>query len=284
VFAITGLLMLIAYRLALLEQTQAAPLTEALFQSANAVLSLAFVSSVFYSLSRVTLIESAVQAASGTEPIHWSFAGFCLAMLVISLLATFVTRHPTGRRWYVVTTVGQAAVTLLAVHKLIDLNPWQQVELFSVLTGIALLTAGHVGWYREQDQESDLVSMCLLFGSLMAGVPLAIATWIDRSHNVFYPINEFGFLFVSVALFATGILFQLRTTTVIGTTATALYFLTLLIFIPWSRLNAVALAITIGGGVIFGSGLTLAFFRDRLLTLPDRIKHREGVFRVFNWR
>ena len=36
--------------------------------------------------------------------------------------------------------------------------------------------------------------------------------------------------------------------------------------------NAVALAITIGGGFIFGSGLILAFFRDRLLALPDRIK------------
>jgi len=63
-----------------------------------------------------------------------------------------------------------------------------------------------------------------------------------------------------------------------------LYFLTLLIFIPWSRLNAVALAITIGGGTIFGFGLILAFFRDRLLALPERIKQREGVFRVFNWR
>jgi len=65
---------------------------------------------------------------------------------------------------------------------------------------------------------------------------------------------------------------------------TALYFATLLLFIPWGRLNAVALAITISGGFIFGSGLILAFFRDRLLALPERIKQREGVFRIFNWR
>ena len=175
-------------------------------------------------------------------------------------------------------------VLLLAVHKLIDLNPWQQIELLAVMMGLLLLGIGHYGWYREQDQHSDLVSMSLLFGAILASVPLAIATWIDRGHNVFYPVNEFGFLFVSVALLATGILFQLKSTTMVGGGMTALYFATLLLFIPWGRLNAVALAITIGGGFIFGTGLILAFFRDRLLALPERIKQREGVFRIFDWR
>ena len=63
-----------------------------------------------------------------------------------------------------------------------------------------------------------------------------------------------------------------------------LYFLTLLILVPWSQLNSVAVAITVGGGILFGFGLTLAFFRDRLLVLPERIKQRKGVFRVLNWR
>ena len=51
-----------------------------------------------------------------------------------------------------------------------------------------------------------------------------------------------------------------------------------------ASVNTVATAITIGGGAIFGSGLVLAFYRDRLLALPDRIKQREGLFRVLNWR
>ena len=282
VFAVIGLGMLIAYRVSLLEQTAAAPLAEGLFQSANAVLSLAFISSVFYGLSRIANEE--IFAGGGVSEIDWTFAGFCIVMLGISVLAILVTQHPAGRRWYVVTTVGQAIVLLLAVHKLIDLNPWQQIELLAVLIGLFLLGIGHYGWYREQDQQSDLVSMSLLFGAILASVPLAIATWIDRGHNVFYPVNEFGFLFISVALLATGILFQLKSTTMVGSAMTFLYFVTLLLFIPWGRLNAVALAITIGGGFIFGSGLILAFFRDRLLALPDRIKQREGVFRVFNWR
>ena len=138
------------------------------------------------------------------------------------------TQKSTGRRWYVVTTVGQAIVLLLAAHKLIDLNPWQQIELFAVLIGLILLGIGHYGWYREQDQQSDLVSMSLLFVAILASVPLAIAAWIDRGHNVFYSVNEFGFLFISVALLATGILFQLKSTTMVGSAMTFLYFATLM--------------------------------------------------------
>jgi len=124
----------------------------------------------------------------------------------------------------------------------------------------------------------------LLFGSLLASVPLAIATWIDRGHDKFLIANELGFLFVSVLLLATGMMFQLKATTLVGSTMTSLYFVTLLLLVPWRELNTVATAITIGGGVIFGSGLLLAFYRDRLLSLPDRIKQHEGVFRFLNWR
>ncbi|MCA9058768.1 MAG: hypothetical protein KDA85_09720, partial [Planctomycetaceae bacterium] len=65
---------------------------------------------------------------------------------------------------------------------------------------------------------------------------------------------------------------------------TVLYFLTLAIFVPWGRLNTVAIVIIIGGGIVFGTGLLLAFFRDRLLTLPERVQRREGIFRVLTWR
>ena len=41
---------------------------------------------------------------------------------------------------------------------------------------------------------------------------------------------------------------------------------------------------TIGGGLIFGTGVLLSIYRDRLLTLPDLVKRREGVFRVLSWR
>ena len=45
-----------------------------------------------------------------------------------------------------------------------------------------------------------------------------------------------------------------------------------------------AVYLMIGGAVFFGTGLGLSLYRDRLLTLPDRLKRREGVFRVLTWR
>lgn len=278
-FAGIGLLLLIAYRFSMLEQTAAAPLTEAAFKAANSLLSVAFVSSVFRGLGR--LISDAM---TGTDKVQLGFVGFSVTMLVIAMLAVAIVKVSSWRRWYVVQVVAQGALTLLALHKLIDLSPWQQVELFSVIVGLLLLAVGHLGWYREQDRESDLVSMSLFFGSLLAAVPLAIATWIDRHQGHFLIANEAGFLFVSVLLLGTGLVFQLKSTTLVGSLSTALYFITLLLLVEWNHVNTVAKLITIGGGTLFGGGLILAFFRDRLLALPERIKNREGIFKVMNWR
>ena len=278
-FAGIGLLLLIAYRFSVLEQTAAAPLAEAAFKAANSLLSQAFVSAAFRGLARL-----ASDAMTSSAKVQWSFVGFSVTMLVIAMLAVVIVKVASWRRWYVVQVVAQGALTLLALHKLIDLSPWQQVELFSVIVGLLLLGVGHLGWYREQDRESELVSTSLFFGSLLAAVPLAIATLVDRWDNQFLIVNEAGFLFVSLLLLGSGVVFRLKCTTLVGGVSTALYFITLVMFIKFGRLSTVATLITVGGTTLFGTGLILAFFRDRLLALPERIKNREGIFKVMNWR
>ncbi|MEX1233097.1 MAG: hypothetical protein WEB58_22800 [Planctomycetaceae bacterium] len=278
-FALMGLGLLLTYRFSIIERTAAAPLADAAFMSANTLLSLSFVASLFRGLSR---LEGPVHGGSGG--VNWWFLGFSAIMMCIALLAVAIVRLSAWRRWYVVNSIAQGALILLALHKLSDLSPWQQVELFCIVIGLFLLAVGHVGWNRERDRESELVTTSLFFGSLLAVVPLAIATWYDRGRGEFLILNEAGFLFVSVLLLGSGLIFQLKATTVVGSAATSLYFLTLLIFVPWSQLSTIALLITIGGGTLFGTGLVLAFFRDRLLTLPDRFTRREGVFKVLNWR
>ena len=280
-FAGLGLALLLAYRFSVLEQTAAAPLAEAAFQAANSLLSLAFVASVCKGLASL-----ASDAFSSSVKVEWGFVGFSITMLVIAMLSVAIVKVAGWRRWYVVNVVAQGALTLLGLHQLINLTGWQQVELFSVIVGLLLLAVGHLGWYREQGREtdSDLVSTSLFFGSLLTAVPLAIATWVDRGHGHFLIINEAGFLFVSVLLLGTGVVFRLKSTTLVGSLSTALYFITLLMFIPWSRLDTIAILIIVGGSTLFGTGLVLAFFRDRLLTLPERIKNREGIFKVLNWR
>lgn len=278
-FAAIGLLLLCAYRFSLWEKTGAVALAGAAFEGANTMLSLAFLSSVFRGLSRLASDE-AVHGAI----VNWVFVATSAAMLVIALLTVVTVRVSGWRRWYVVMTVAQGAVTLLALHEMINLSPWQQVELFSVIAGLLLLFGGHIGWYREQDRQSDMVSMSLTMGSILATLPLAIATWVDRAEGQFLILNETGFLLMSVLLLGSGVVFQLRATTLVGGAMTALYFATLLIFVPWGRLDKVAWLLLIGGGLVFGVGSVLAFFRDRLLTLPSRIRSREGWFRVLNWR
>src|SRR5262249_43547568 len=153
----------------------------------------------------------------------------------LSLLALGLVRHAAWRRWYVVTTIGQAALTFLCLTVLSHLTPWEKLEIFSVVVGLLMLAAGHVGWYREQQRQSDLVSLSLFLGSLLVGVPLAVATLIHRSHDYFSPLNEAGFLAAALLLLTAGFLFQLKSTTLSGAALTALYFVALLIYVPWSH-------------------------------------------------
>ena len=87
-------------------------------------------------------------------------------------------------------------------------------------------------------------------------------------------------------LLASGFALQIKSTTLTGATMLTVYILTLLLFARglFEQVQTAALWLAVGGGLIFGTGLLLAVYRDRLLTLPERVKNREGVFRVLNWR
>jgi hypothetical protein len=158
--------------------------------------------------------------------------------------------------------------------------------VFLVAAGLLLLAAGHVGWYQEQarERQSELASFNLFLGSVLAGLPLAIAVLVHRSWGEFSVPDEVGMLALGLLMLATGNMFKLKSTTVMGALLTGLYLLGLLIFIRWHRVQTAALVLTIGGGTLFLIGLVLSVYRDRLLTLPERIRRREGIFQVLNWR
>jgi hypothetical protein len=66
---------------------------------------------------------------------------------------------------------------------------------------------------------------------------------------------------------------------------TVLYVLSLVLFIRVpENIQTGAIVLAVGGGTIFGFGLLLSIYRDRLLVLPEKIKRREGIFRVLGWR
>ncbi|HEV3258957.1 MAG TPA: hypothetical protein VG013_18950 [Gemmataceae bacterium] len=273
-FALLGMLLLIAYRLAVLERFRWAGLAEAAFQCANALMSLSFVAAALLALSRLA-----------TQPVHWSLLSLLITLAALSLLAAWLVRDQSWRRWYIIMALIEALLTFVTLHVLSHLSVWQKLEIFSVVVGLALLVVGHLGWYREQERHNDVVSLSLLLGSVLAGLPLAIAVVLHRYDGIFSVLNELGLLVVGVVLLVSGFMFQLRSTTLVGGALVALYLVSLVLFIHIpEQIQTAALWLAIGGATIFTAGLLLSIYRDRLLTLPDRIKRREGVFRVLSWR
>jgi hypothetical protein len=274
-FALVGMLLLVGYRFTVLERFQVTGLAGTAFRCANALLSLSFVAGALLTLSRL---------AANPEQAQPDLVLLLLALVVVSLLAVGLVQPPPWRRWYLVTTVAECVLTVLAVCISLSMN--QKLEITSIVLGVGLLILGHIGWYREQDRHSDLVSCSLLLGSLLVAVPLSIAVVTYRYLGQFHWPDELGLLAAGILLFATGFMFRLRSTTLAGAAQLVLYVFTLLIYLPWSQwvANMAAIFLMAGGGAIFLVGLLLSVYRDRLLALPEQIKRRDGLFRVLSWR
>jgi hypothetical protein len=274
-FALLGLALLAGYRLAPTDRVSRYGRSKAAFDCANGLLSVAFVAGGLLGLQRLAFGD-----------VRWLSVGLGMALTAAAVLAAALVRHAAWRRWYVVMAVAQGLLTVLAVQALSTLSPWQKAELFGVVAGAALLVVGHLGWYRERERENDLVSFSLGLGSLLVGVPLTVAVLYHRSVPAFSWLDELGLLTGGLLLLASGFVFQVKSTTLTGAGMVTVYVVTLLLFARglFERLQTAALWLVVGGGLIFVIGLVLAVYRDRLLTLPERVKNREGVFRVLSWR
>jgi hypothetical protein len=200
------------------------------------------------------------------------------------VLALGLVRLFFWRAYYLAGAVILGSVALVDLLAQLQLSPERLLEVACVVAGLTLLAMAHLGLYHEQEQENDLVTLGLLFGSLLVGIPLSVATLVNRSRDEFVLGDEMGFFFASLLLLTDGLLLRLKITTLVGGALTFLYFVALLIYVPWSSLNTIAVFFSVGGGILFSLGLVLSLFRDHLKLLPERIRRREGVFRVLNWR
>jgi hypothetical protein len=207
------------------------------------------------------------------------------------VVAVFLSAQADWRRLYVASALAHGVLAVLTLAFLSDLAFEQKLEIVVVVAGVALLAVGHAGWYRETDQENDTVTTTLILGSIMVALPLLITVIGLRlkreqtGFDWFHALNEMGILAAGLLLFASGCACRIRATTITGAILLALNLLTLILYvrIP-ERLQSVAVYMLVGGGVVFGLGLLLSIFRERLLALPSQIRRREGVFRVLNWR
>ena len=273
-FGVLGLILLIASRLAAVGEIDVDLRTPhvAAKSAGCALMSLSFLSSALMVTSKLL-----------TRP-QWSNGGLLALMMLLTLVAAVVVGQSAWRRAFIVMTVinGMLAFVLLGVMS--HLSGWQKAEVFAVGAGLVMLISGHIGWFREQGSPSDTVSFNLMLGALLAGVPLLIAAVVNRfGADVSLP-DEIGLVTISVLMLITGLMLQLRATTLIGGALLALHVALLLAFASWKAQLAIGVYLAIGGGVLFLIGLGLAIYREQLLLLPAKIEQRQGVFRILAWR
>jgi hypothetical protein len=51
-----------------------------------------------------------------------------------------------------------------------------------------------------------------------------------------------------------------------------------------NQLHSVSVMMMVGGGLFFATALLMSIYRDRLVSLPRRVKDGEGVYRILKWR
>jgi hypothetical protein len=215
---------------------------------------------------------------------------------VAALVAAWMSTPARGRRALLSISLFGFVMSLATLNAVSQLSALQRTEMITTLAGCILLVVAHVTWRNPKaadegfdDPDHDLiVDGGLWFGTLLAVVPMTIGLLSVRlfgSDWLWTALHEAGVLVLGLALVASGLLCRFRATTLGGVAMLATYLLSLVLLIDVpERLQTTAVYLMAGGGLVFGSALVLSIYRDRLLSLPQRVRDGEGVFAVLKWR
>lgn len=292
-FALGGCVLLVLHRLGVFEKFEAPFLQRAIFQAANALTTLGFVAGALLALTRWGMTTEQLarldnpQGNGHWEHPVWIMLGVEVFLSLLGLLAAIIVGHPAWRRTHLVLAIINGILIAVMVHKLHPMSPWQTLEVLSIVVGCVLLITAYVGWYRETEMASDLVSIAFIFGSIALVMPMLIAIIVHRFHHEYEPgWNDLGLVISCVLLFGSGVMCRIKATTLVGSIGMLCYLVIILIGLHRHLKEAwiIGIYLTLGGVLLFGTGLVLSVYRDRLLALPARIRRREGLFRIFDWR
>jgi hypothetical protein len=203
------------------------------------------------------------------------------------LAATGLAPSGAWRRMYFTASIALAGITFVTLGFWLQLNRWEKFEIFSVAIGLVLITASYIGRFRETaDARDDLVTLGLGLGSILVTIPLLVAVAYWRfSDEGWSQYNELALFIAGVLMVLTGFSWQVKSTTFFGGTALFLWLVMILVALGWHQpQKMVGVYLAIGGALVFGIGIGLSVYRERLMQLPERIAKREGVFRMLNWR
>lgn len=203
----------------------------------------------------------------------------------LSALGSLAATSRSVRGWHGFAAVMIIVAVTLAWIRGLRLEDYQKLEIALEVLGIALLAAGFIGRLKETDQHRDPgVSTALWLGSLAATLPVLVCTLYHRWYTGPLLGDELGLITVSALMVALGCVLQIRSTTTFGGVTLGIYLAVLFGHLAYHPQIAVGAYLAIGGAIIFLCGVMLSIYRDRLLALPSRIAHREGIFQVIDWR
>ncbi len=215
-----------------------------------------------------------------------------MGQTVAALVAAWLSTPARGRRALLCISLFSFVVSLMTLNAVSQLSVLQRSEMIATLAGCVLLVVAHVSWRSPKmadDPDQDLiVDGGLWIGTALAVLPMTIGLLSVRmlgSDWLWTALHEAGVLALGLALVASGLLCRFRATTLGGVAMLASYILSLVLLIDVpDQLQTTAVYLMVGGGVVFGSALVLSIYRDRLLSLPQRIRDGDGVFAVLKWR
>ncbi len=245
------------------------------FQCATGILLIAFLSAFLQGAGRI--VAGGVEWLELVSLVATAFAAAAAALL-----------SPAGgwRRIYTIAAVALAGLAFLTLNEFVNLTAWEKLELFCVVVGLMLLAAGHVERFRSEAAvpHSDLTFVALWLGAALATLPLLIDVLYHRADHVTFLRSELAIVTISGLLLAAGLGWKTKATTFFGGGTLAIYLVVLFGSLLYRPQVTVGAYLAIGGGVMFIIALLLSMYRERLLSLPDRIAARQGIFQVIDWR
>ena len=229
-------------------------------------------------------------SALATGTAVFAHVGLILLQLVAIGIAAGMTDDKGWRRGFMVAAIATLGSAIALIAGLSTLTFFQRVEIFSIGLGTLMVVMGYIGWSREKaGQKSDVVSFNLITGSWILVAPFIIGIISDRmadgTIDMFRYVHEIGGLVAALALLGSGILCQIRSTTVSGATLLTVFVVSniLLINIP-DQLQQTSVLMMIGGAVFFVTAILLSIYRETLVALPKKFREGSGVFQVMKWR
>lgn len=245
------------------------------YQAGNAVVFIAVLASLLYGLSHLAV-----------KAVDWQLVGALSLTILAGLVAAVLACDGMWRRIHITGAVAVAALAFLTLNVLIHLTLWRKLEIFCVVLGIATLVASSVGRFRESEEsQNDLVSVGLWLGSLLATVPLLITVCYYRAPgNDIALFDEIALAVVTVVMVVTGYGWQVKSTTLLGGGTLLFYLLMMIASLHWRQQHTIGVTLAVLGGCVFGCGILLSIYRQKILELPEQMAKHEGLFCLLDWR